>query len=197
MTKLHRASVLCAGVATALAMTGCATDDDRPAKSVDIRTFETRTAVPQVDCSSGSVWEFGPARPGTAETMVPDAPLFAEVCRYDRPGGEQTPTPPPLTASGRIDGAELSAVVDAFNAAAGPTPNRDSNDRRLRDRTFRDRACRPAVVSRCERYGSCWCAPGFCSVPPAAAGVPPATGHDDARQRRVCSSCAVAAYAVS
>lgn len=120
VTKLHRASVLCAGVAIALAMTGCATDDDRPAKSVDIRTFETRTAVPQVDCSSGSVWEFGPARPGTAETMVPDAPLFAEVCRYDRPGGEQTPTPPPLTASGRIDGAELSAVVDAFNAAAGP-----------------------------------------------------------------------------
>ncbi len=59
-------------------------------------------------------------RPGTAEVMVPDAPLFAEVCRYEKAGGEETKSPPPLTASGRIDGAELASVVDAFNAADGP-----------------------------------------------------------------------------
>lgn len=120
--RVLTAAALCAGTGIALALTGCATDNDdgQPTKSVDIRTFDTQTAKPQVDCSAGPSGEFGPARPGTAEAMVPDTPLFAEVCRYDKPGGEQTPTLPPLAASGRIDGAELATVVAAFNAAASP-----------------------------------------------------------------------------
>lgn len=101
-----------------MALNGCTNDADRVAGGSDISTFDTRPAEPQVDCSAGPSWEFGAARPGTAETMVPDTPLFADVCRYDWPGGE--PTPPPLGASGRIDGAELATVVDAFNAAVGP-----------------------------------------------------------------------------
>lgn len=81
--------------------------------------FETETT--QVDCSAGPSWEFGPARPGTAEAMVPDTPLFADVCRYERAGLDwEEPAPPNLTASGRIEGADLATVVDAFNAAGGP-----------------------------------------------------------------------------
>lgn len=116
------ASVLCAGAGVALALTGCANNGDgQPAKSVDIRTFDVITTEPQVECSSGWSRDFGPARPGTAEAMVPDTPLFAEVCRYDEPArGDGPPVPPPLTASGRLDGAELAIVVDAFNAAASP-----------------------------------------------------------------------------
>ncbi|NMM91349.1 hypothetical protein B2J88_44810 [Rhodococcus sp. SRB_17] len=74
----------------ALVLTGC-TNDDRAAESTDTTTsvVETR-AEPQVDCSSGLSGEFGPARPGAAEVMVPDTPLFAEVCRYEKPGGEET-----------------------------------------------------------------------------------------------------------
>lgn len=115
------ASALCVGVGIALALTGC-TNDDRAAESTDTTTSVVDTpAEPQVECSSGWSRDFGPARPGTAEAMVPDTPLFAEVCRYDVPArGDGPPTPPPLTASGRIDGAELATVVDSFNAADGP-----------------------------------------------------------------------------
>lgn len=114
------ASSLCAVVGIALALTGC-TNDDRAAGSGGTTTSVVETqAKPQVGCSSGLSEELGPVRPGIAETMVPDTPLYAEVCRYEKAGGEETPTPPPLTASGRIDGAELAAVVDAFNAAASP-----------------------------------------------------------------------------
>ncbi|BCN76211.1 hypothetical protein [Prescottella equi] len=118
--RVLTAAALCAGAGIALALTGCASDndDDQPTKSVDVTMFETETT--EVDCSAGPSWEFGLARPGTAEAMVPDTPLFAEVCRYDKPGGEQTPPLPPLAASGRIDGADLAAVVAAFNAGASP-----------------------------------------------------------------------------
>ncbi|MDH6284296.1 hypothetical protein [Prescottella agglutinans] len=117
--RVLTASTLCVVVGIALALTGC-TNDVRATGSPDITTLDVETqAEPQVECSSG--WrDFGPARPGTAETMVPDAPLFAEVCRYEKAArGDGPPTPPPLTASGRIDGAELATVVDAFNAATG------------------------------------------------------------------------------
>lgn len=108
------------GVGVALAVAGCA-NADRTTESVDVETFEVGTAETPVECSSGWSRDFGPARPGTAETMVPNTPLSAEVCRYDEPARRDgPPTPPPLTASGRIDGAELATVVDAFNAADGP-----------------------------------------------------------------------------
>ncbi|RDI30409.1 hypothetical protein DEU38_106225 [Rhodococcus sp. AG1013] len=119
--RVLTASALCAGVGIALALTGC-TIDDQTTERADTTTFVVETqAEPRAECSSGWSREFGPARPGTAEVMVPDTPLFAEVCRYEKAArGDAPPTPPPLTASGRIDGAELAPVVDAFNAAASP-----------------------------------------------------------------------------
>lgn len=101
-------AALCAGVI--LGATGCA-DSGRPAAD----------AAP-VACPTGTV-EFVSARPGVAESMVPDTPLFAEVCRYEKAGGEAAPSSPRPASAGRLEGAELDALVDALNAA-GPTDPR-------------------------------------------------------------------------
>lgn len=74
-------------------------------------------------CPTGTV-EFVSARPGVAESMVPDTPLFAEVCRYEKAGGEATPSSPRPASAGRVEGAELDALVDALNAAGPTNPRR-------------------------------------------------------------------------
>ncbi|BDE58896.1 hypothetical protein [Prescottella equi] len=101
-------AALCAGVI--LGATGCA-DSGRPAAGAS-----------PVACPTGTV-EFVSARPGVAESMVPDTPLFAEVCRYEKAGGEAAPSSPRPASAGRLEGTELDALVDALNAA-GPTDPR-------------------------------------------------------------------------
>ncbi|BCN58602.1 hypothetical protein [Prescottella equi] len=101
-------AALCAGVI--LGATGCA-DSGRSAAD----------AAP-VACPTGTV-EFVSARPGVAESMVPDTPLFAEVCRYEKAGGEAALSSPRPASAGRLEGTELDALVDALNAA-GPTDPR-------------------------------------------------------------------------
>ncbi|MCA1007896.1 hypothetical protein LCL87_19465 [Rhodococcus hoagii] len=113
------------GVGTAALCAGAVllfTDSADAARTEPGAVAESPTAVP-VACPAGGL-DFGPARAGVAETMVPDTPLFAEVCRYDRPGGEAEPVPPHLASSGRLEGAALDAVVDALNAAGPTNPRR-------------------------------------------------------------------------
>lgn len=114
-------AALCAGAA--LLIHNSAGTDGASAQTETAPVVAVPAAAP-VACPAGSP-EFGPARPGTAETMVPDSPLSADVCRYEKAGGDfgsAPSTPPPLTLSGRLEGAELVAVVDAFNAGGPGNP---------------------------------------------------------------------------
>jgi len=62
-------------------------------------------------------------RDGIDKVMVPEAPYVAIICRYDGIRSEEA-TPLPLTRSGRIEGEELSRLVDALNISPAATPRR-------------------------------------------------------------------------
>jgi hypothetical protein len=65
-------------------------------------------------------WAIGPQRPGTADVFVPDAPVSATVCRYERPAYLR-PDPEPafsLSRRGELSGMGLREVVTAFNTAS-------------------------------------------------------------------------------